>query len=137
MREQGIVIRRPFTYELSFVREFIVKNFTVTWADEVAATFSNMPVSCFIAIEKTKVVGFAAIETTARGFFGPTGVAEIHRHRGIGQALLIASLWGLRELGYQYGIIGGAGPVDFYAKSVPAIVIEDSEPGIYPPSLAH
>jgi hypothetical protein len=53
------------------------------------------------------------------------------RGRGIGKALLFASLWGLRELGYVYGIIGGAGPVEFYEKAVGAIVIPDSEPGIY------
>ncbi len=49
----------------------------------------------------------------------------------IGTALLIASLWGLRELGYVYGVIGGAGPTDFYKRAVGAIVIPDSEPGIY------
>jgi len=51
--------------------------------------------------------------------------------RGIGTALLLACLWGLRELGYVYGVIGGAGPVEFYEKAVGAIVISDSEPGIY------
>ena len=51
--------------------------------------------------------------------------------RGIGKALLIFSLWGLRELGYVYGIIGRAGPVDFYKQTVGAIVIPDSDPGIY------
>jgi len=44
---------------------------------------------------------------------------------------LIASLWGLRELGYVYAIIGRAGPVEFYEKTVGAIVIPDSDPGIY------
>jgi hypothetical protein len=45
--------------------------------------------------------------------------------------LLLESLWGLRELGYVYGIIGAAGPVKFYQETVGAIVIADSEPGIY------
>ena len=53
------------------------------------------------------------------------------RCRGIGKALLVASLLGLRELGYVYGIIGGAGPIEFYQKAVGATVIPDSEPGIY------
>ena len=38
---------------------------------------------------------------------------------------------GLRELGYVYAIIGAAGPVRFYQSTVGAIVIPDSEPGIY------
>ena len=52
-------------------------------------------------------------------------------YHGIGKALLIAALWGLRELGYVYGVIGAAGPVEFYRQTVGAIVIPDSEPGIY------
>ena len=58
-------------------------------------------------------------------------MAESERGQGIGTALLIASLWGLRELGYVYAVIGGAGPTDFYQRAVGAIVIPDSEPGIY------
>ena len=53
------------------------------------------------------------------------------RGRGVGKALLIASLWGLSELGYVYGIIGSAGPIGFYQEAIGAIVIPDSEPGIY------
>jgi hypothetical protein len=34
-------------------------------------------------------------------------------------------------MGYAYAIIGGAGPVDFYQKTVGAIEIEGSVPGIY------
>ena len=33
--------------------------------------------------------------------------------------------------GYGYAIIGGVGPAEFYAKTVGAIPIEGSEPGIY------
>jgi len=77
------------------------------------------------------VIGFAGHECTRKAFFGPTGVAEDERGRGIGTALLIASLWGLRELGYVYAVIGNAGPVDFYERAIGAIVIPDSEPGIY------
>jgi hypothetical protein len=49
----------------------------------------------------------------------------------VGRALLIACLWGLREMGYVYGIIGGAGPTAFYERTVGATVIPDSQPGIY------
>ena len=77
------------------------------------------------------MIGFAGYECTRKAFFGPTGVEQTERRRGIGRALLLASLWGLRELGYVYGIIGGAGPVEFYREAVNAIVIPDSQPGIY------
>jgi len=63
--------------------------------------------------------------------FGPTGVLQSARGKGIGKALLLACLWSLREMGYVYAIIGAAGPVRFYQKTVGAIIIPDSEPGIY------
>ena len=46
-------------------------------------------------------------------------------------ALLLATLHGMKDTGYGYGVIGGAGPVDFYKKCCGAIVIEDSTPGVY------
>jgi hypothetical protein len=93
--------------------------------------FAAKPVTVFIATRAGRVVGFAGYECTRRAFFGPTGVAEAERSRGLGKALLIESLWGLRELGYVYGIIGGAGPIEFYQQTVGATIIPDSEPGIY------
>jgi predicted N-acetyltransferase YhbS len=56
---------------------------------------------------------------------------ESERGKGIGKALLLVCLAGLREMGYAYGIIGGAGPTDFYAKECGAVVIEGSVPGVY------
>jgi predicted N-acetyltransferase YhbS len=126
-----ITIRRAQPFEISRVREFVEKNFSLAWADEISVGFANKPVSVYIAVLEKEIVGFAAYECTRRGFFGPTGVIESVRGRGIGKALLLACLWGLREMGYLYGIIGHAGPIEFYRKTVGAIEIPDSEPGIY------
>src|SRR2546423_14531189 len=131
LKETDVNIRRAQPFEIMPVREFIEKNFSIAWADEISVGFANKPVSVFIATRNSRVIGFAAYECTRRAFFGPTGVAESERGRGAGKALLIASLWGLRELGYVYGIIGAAGPIEFYQDAVGAIVIPDSEPGIY------
>jgi GNAT superfamily N-acetyltransferase len=130
-KEAGVNIRRAQPFEITSVREFVESNFSLTWADEIAIGFAAKPVTVYIATCESRVIGFAAYECTRRSFFGPTGVAEDDRGRGIGKALLIAALWGLRELGYVYGIIGRAGPVEFYQEAVGAIVIPDSEPGIY------
>ena len=129
--DTNINIRRAQPFEITRVRQFIEQNFSVAWADEISVGFANKPVTVFIATRDQRVIGFAAYECTRKAFFGPTGVAESQRGRGIGKALLIASLWGLRELGYVYGIVGGAGPVEFYRDTVGATVIPDSEPGIY------
>src|SRR2546425_4078785 len=127
----GVNIRRSQPFEITPVREFIKENFSVAWADEISVGFANKPVSVVIATRAARVIGFAGYECTRKAFFGPTGVIESERGSGIGTALLIASLWGLRELGYVYGVIGSAGPTDFYQRTVGAMVIPDSEPGIY------
>jgi GNAT superfamily N-acetyltransferase len=131
LKDEDVNIRRAQPFEITPTREFIEKNFSVAWADEVSVGFANKPVTVVIATRDSRVIGFAGYECTRKAFFGPTGVAADERGRGVGTALLIASLWGLRELGYVYGIIGGAGPVEFYQRAVGAIVIPDSEPGIY------
>lgn len=127
----GYTIRRAQPFEITPVCTFIRETFGVGWADEVSVGFANKPVSVYIATSEGRVVGFGAYECTRRAFFGPTGVASQHRGKGIGAALLLACLWGLREMGYVYGIIGGAGPTDFYSRIAGAIPIPDSSPGIY------
>ena len=129
--QPGINVRRAQPFEITPVREFIRNGFSGAWADEVSVGFANKPVTVFIATSDGRVIGFAGYECKRKAFFGPTGVAESERGRGIGKALLLESLWGLRELGYVYGVIGAAGPVEFYQQAVGAIVIPDSEPGIY------
>jgi predicted N-acetyltransferase YhbS len=133
LREQGggVVVRRAQPHEITRVREFVLANFEAGWADEISVGYGNKPVSVLIAIREGRVVGFAAYECTRRGFFGPMGVDEQERGRGVGRALLLACLWGLREMGYAYGIIGGAGPAQFYERAVGATLIPDSVPGVY------
>jgi predicted N-acetyltransferase YhbS len=126
-----IVIRRAQPFEITPVRSFIEKHFSSAWADEVSVAFASKPVSLYVAVAEREVVGFGAYECTRRGFFGPTGVVNSMQGHGIGKAVLLASLWGLREMGYVYGIIGSAGPVEFYERAVGAIVIPESDRGIY------
>jgi predicted N-acetyltransferase YhbS len=131
LENAGIIIRRAQPFEINPLRSFVESNFSIPWADEISVAFNHKPVSLFIAVADKEVVGFAAYECTRRGFFGPTGVLETMRGNGVGKALLLSCLWGLREMGYVYGIIGRAGPVEFYQQAVGAIVIPDSDPGIY------
>gem|GEM_PF-101031 len=128
---ESLNIRRAQPFEITPVREFIQKHFSVAWADEISVGFANKPITVYLATREQRVIGFAGYECTRKAFFGPTGVDKSERGRGIGKALLIAALQGLRELGYVYGIIGAAGPVEFYEEVVGAIVIPNSEPGIY------
>jgi len=131
LRKQAIFLRRPNPWEKEKVRGFVKGNWSSNWAQEVDVAFSRQPVSCFIATKEDDIVGFSAYECTRRGFFGPMGVLLEHRKKGIGTALLLAGLMGLQDLGYVYGIIGAAGPVDFYNRACGAVPITLNGRGIY------
>lgn len=131
METEGISIRRAQPFEITPVRSLVSNEFFQTWADEISVAFAAKPVSLYIATMDKAVVGFAGYECTRKGFLGPVGVTKTQQGSGVGKALVVAALWGLREMGYVYGIIGRAGPVKFYEKAVGAIVIPDSDPGIY------
>src|SRR5919199_976224 len=130
-RGAGVVVRRAQPWELTPVREFVTRSFKRAWADEISVGFARQPVTVYVALREGRLVGFAAYECTRKDFFGPTGVVEEERGRGLGRALLLAALRGLRELGYAYAIIGGVGPAEFYERAAGAFVIPDSSPGIY------
>jgi GNAT superfamily N-acetyltransferase len=118
-------------YERTAVRQWIAGEFAVGWADEFELTLNNHPTTTLLAVQHTTLLGFASYEATAPGFFGPTGVTPAHRGAGIGAALLIEAMHRLRGLGYVYGIIGRAGPVDFFQQQIDAMPIPNSDPGIY------
>lgn len=130
-KAKGIEIRRALSIEKHVVVQWVREKFKSPWASECEIAFSNKPISCFIALENNKIVGFACYEVTCKNFFGPVGVDESVRGKGVGKLLLLSCLHTMREQGYAYAIIGGVGPVDFYAKTVGAVVIEGSNPGIF------
>ncbi len=126
----GVTLRRARAFEKHTVAAF-ARTFSEKWASEVEVALSRQPVACFVATRDKQLLGFACYDTTMRGFFGPTGVAESARGLGLGKALLMRSLEALRETGHAYAIIGGAGPREFYEKACGAIEIPGSDPGIY------
>ena len=127
----GYTIRRPLAAEKSIVLGWVRKHFGEGWESETDVGFSYQPVACFVALKDEKVVGFSVYDAAYRNFFGPTGVEESFRGKGIGKILLIRALEAMRDLGYAYAIIGGVGPAKFYEKAVGATLIKGSDPGIY------
>jgi GNAT superfamily N-acetyltransferase len=127
----GVEIRRPNSWEKPQLLDWVRRNFTETWASECEASFAARPPSCFIAVQQDSLIGFACYDCTRKNFFGPTGVVETARGKGVGRSLLLASLHAMRDDGYAYAIIGGVGPAGYYEKTVGAIPIDASSPGIY------
>ncbi len=127
----GINIRAAMPYEKHQVLAWVEEHFSAAWASECAAAFAQAPVACHIATQAGRILGFACHDCTCPDYFGPTGVDEASRGQGVGRALLLANLHAMRARGYAYAIIGGVGPADFYARTVGAVLIEGSTPGIY------
>ena len=127
----GVIIRKPIGPEKTAVVRWVREHFSELWASETDVALSRTPVSAFIATSAQGLLGFACYDATTLGYFGPTGVEESRRGRGIGKALLLACLLDMKLKGYGYAVIGWAGPKDFYRKSVGAVEIPDSEPGIW------
>ena len=136
-RAKGIVVRRALAPEKHHVLDWVTRHFSPGWASECDVAFSNAPVSIFVATQDGCLRGFACYDATCLDFFGPTGVNEKLRGQGIGAALLLACLHAMRQVGYGYAIIGGAGPTGFYEKIAGAQAIADSAPGIYEGMLHH
>lgn len=130
LKTAGIIIRRPIPAEKHLICEWVRDQFGNGWYSECEVSFSRVPLACFIAQKENQLLGFACYDVVRRGFFGPTGVDETMRGQGAGLALLLACLHDMEAVGYGYGIIGAAGPVDFY-KRIGAVEIPDSWPGVY------
>jgi len=146
LNQKGIEIRRPHASEKHILAGWVRQHFQESWAVGCEVALEHRPVSCYIAVEKSQVhvpsdnlydlpeevlVGFACYDVASKGMFGAMGVKEDYRERGIGTALLLACLHAMKEEGYAYAAIGWVASVDFYARAAGAIVIPDSEPGIF------
>jgi len=127
----GVAIRRALPPEKRSVAEWVDASFGARWASECEVAFGGHPIGCHITVAHGALVAFACWDATARGFFGPEGVAEAWRGKGIGAALLLQCLHAMRAAGYGYAVIGAVGPKAFYEKIVPVMEIPGSSPGIY------
>jgi GNAT superfamily N-acetyltransferase len=130
-RSQGFDVRRALAAEKHTVAAWVREHFSAGWASETDVAFARQPVACFLATKERAICGFAAYEATCRGFFGPIGVHPDHRRHDLGEALLLTALHAMYAEGHAYAIIGAAGPIEFFQKTVGATVIADSVPGIY------
>lgn len=146
LQTEGIAVRQAEPSEKYVVAGWVRTHFSESWAVGCEVALTQQPTSCYIATIATPphglrsnsydlppetLVGFACYDVASKGMFGAEGVHPNYRGRGIGTALLVTCLRAMAAQRYAYAIIGWAGPVDFYAKTVGATVIEGSEPGIF------
>ena len=141
---EQITIRRAVPQESPVLSAWVRRYFDESWAIGCEFALTQRPVTCFLAVmheqlypqphhpydlPAEQVLGFACYDVASKGMFGATGVHPAYRGRGIGTALLVTTLHAMAEAGYQYAIIGWAGSPSWYARTVGAQLIPDSEPG--------
>ncbi len=138
-RECGIYVgREARTPER--ILAWIDAEFGGAWSYETAAG------GVWIAERAGAPIGFAAFDArglryhwlhawTLRdgvGIFGPFGVVEAARRGGLGEVLLRAALFSLRERGYRQALIPAVGEphlVAYYERHAHARVVENVDPG--------
>ena len=98
LRAQGISIQPAMAANLSRIRRWILEHFSEGWADEATQAVLASPCRCLLAVRDgeeggREILGFACYDTTAKGFFGPTGVSEAARGLGVGCCSAPCGIW--------------------------------------------
>ena len=139
LQARSVKIRPALVPDKQAVLEWVDSQWGRGWASECDVAFARQPVACCLATRLDqgqngdRLLGFACYESTCRNFFGPTGVIPSAQGQGVGKALLLTALHAMCAQGYAYAIIGGVGPhvQGFYTRTVGAVLIDGSDPGVY------
>ncbi|MES5954511.1 GNAT family N-acetyltransferase [Bacillus fungorum] len=106
---------------------FVNEEFGERWLHAIEYGFrtykGNLPI--YIAEQEEVIVGFACYDVVRgkKGLFGPMGTAKQNRVKGVGKHLLHRCLHSMKQDGYEYAIIGQAGPIEFYERNCDARLI--------------
>lgn len=132
VREAGLLVRRAEPWDRETMHSF-AGQFGELWPVEADRAYLQTPITGYVAMRGAEMCGFGVYECTRRGYFGPTGVREEMRGKGVGALILLRCLASMWEMGYAYAVIGGVGPAKFYEKVCDAFVIPGSAVGVYQP----
>jgi hypothetical protein len=125
----NINCRKAEQNDAAWLKFFLKNEFGNRWITAVENGFSQENIPIFIAIDNNQINGFACFDVgrNKKGLFGPMGTSLSNRLQGIGYTLLHHCLREMKEQGYEYAIIGQAGPLEFYEKACNAIIIPMNE----------
>lgn len=120
-------IRRAIFSDFEKLARFVKDEFGERWLKSLDYGFrtykEEFPI--FIAEEGGEIIGFACYDVVRgkKGLFGPMGTAKHNRVNGVGKTLLNHCLYNMKKSGYEYAIIGQAGPIEFYERCCNARLI--------------
>ncbi|MGH0592079.1 GNAT family N-acetyltransferase [Bacillus pretiosus] len=120
-------VRRASSSDFEKLASFIEAEFGERWLHSIEYGFrtykDKLPI--YIAEQEEAIVGFACYDVVRgkKGLFGPMGTAKQNRVKGVGKELLHRCLHSMKQDGYEYAIIGQAGPIEFYEQNCDARLI--------------
>ncbi|EOP09054.1 GNAT family N-acetyltransferase [Bacillus sp. WC2507] len=120
-------VRKATPSDFEKLASFVNKEFGERWLHSIEYGFrtykENSPI--YIAEQEEVIVGFACYDVVRgkKGLFGPMGTAKQNRVKGVGRQLLHRCLHSMKQDGYEYAIIGQAGPIEFYERNCNARLI--------------
>ncbi|MCC2372659.1 GNAT family N-acetyltransferase [Bacillus cereus group sp. MYBK222-1] len=120
-------VRKANASDFEQLAIFVEAEFGERWLHSIEYGFrtykENLPI--YIAEQEEVIVGFACYDVVRgkKGLFGPMGTAKQNRVKGVGKQLLHCSLHSMKQEGYEYAIIGQAGPIEFYERCCNARLI--------------
>ncbi|ETT77965.1 GNAT family N-acetyltransferase [Bacillus mycoides] len=120
-------IRKAISSDFEKLARFVKDEFGERWLKSLDYGFrtykEELPI--FIAEQGGEIIGFACYDVVRgkKGLFGPIGTAKHNRVNGVGKTLLNHCLYNMKKSGYEYAIIGQAGPIEFYERCCNARLI--------------
>ena len=120
-------VRQANPSDFGKLASFVNEEFSERWLRSIEYGFrtykENLPI--YIAEQEEGIVGFACYDVVRgrKDCFGPMGTAKQNRVKGVGRQLLHRCLYSMKQGGYEYAIIGQAGPVEFYEQCCNARLI--------------
>ncbi|PEM56868.1 GNAT family N-acetyltransferase [Bacillus wiedmannii] len=120
-------VRKASPSDFEKLASFVKEEFGERWLHSIEYGFrtykENVPI--YIAEQEEAIVGFACYDVVRgkKGLFGPMGTAKQNRVKGLGKQLLHRCLHSMKQEGYEYVIIGQAGPIEFYERNCDARLI--------------
>ncbi|MGG5736166.1 MULTISPECIES: GNAT family N-acetyltransferase [Bacillus cereus group] len=120
-------IRKAISSDFEKLARFVKNEFGERWLKSLDYGFrtykEELPI--FIAEQGGEIIGFACYDVVRgkKGLFGPMGTVKHNRVNGVGKTLLNHCLYDMKKSGYEYAIIGQAGPIEFYERCCNARLI--------------
>jgi len=120
LKKEGYKYERVQPEDFDMLYDFVKQQFpNNTWAAEVKFSFNFNPPTTFIAKDtNNNMVGWATHSQFYPGSFGPTGVKESLRGKGIGTILFLWCLWDIKQKGLHTSEIMwvDGNTIKFYSK---------------------